>query len=55
MSNNHYFETYDSDYSELRMRDLNESRYRSAYRAHSNCADPDHPGCEECEGDDNDE
>jgi len=55
MSNNHYFETYDSDYAELRMRDLNESRYRSAYRAHSNCADFDHPGCEECEGDDNDE
>jgi hypothetical protein len=56
----YFFSDYDNDYDdyeveELRMqRRWDRQRYNKLAR-HPDCRDPDHPGCEACCEDDNDE
>ena len=47
-----YFE--DDDIAEMSEQLFYAKRRYSALNAYPNCQDPDHPGCENCEGDDND-
>ena len=47
-----YFE--DDDITEMSAQLFYAKRRYSALNAYPNCQDPDHPGCENCEGDDND-
>lgn len=39
---------------ELRAQDRHERRQFWAHMAHSDCRDPDHPGCDHCEESDDD-
>ena len=47
-----YFE--DDDIAEMSAQLFYAKRRYSALNAYPNCQDPDQPGCENCEGDDND-
>ena len=49
-----YFET-DDDIAEMSAQIFYAKRRYSALIAYPSCQDPDHPGCESCEGDDNDD
>jgi hypothetical protein len=46
------YDPNEADYDELRAQDRHDRRYSSELARHPNCNDPDHPGCENCEGDD---
>ena len=37
------------DLDEYRYNDRHERRYRAQLYAHTDCRDPSHPGCENCE------
>lgn len=39
----------DIEIDELKARDFYERRYRAILWAHPSCRDPEHPGCEKCE------
>ena len=52
MCNTDNFE--DLEYAELRAKDFFEKQYKSHYFAHPHCQDPDHPGCDNCMGDEYD-
>jgi hypothetical protein len=39
----------ESELNELRMADYYDRVYRSQLFNHSDCSDPDHPGCENCQ------
>ena len=39
------------DHSELRARDFYEKRKRYQLMANPDCRDPDHPGCDKCDDD----
>ena len=41
----------DYDIEELKAQDRHERRHRSMLMAHPSCRDPDHPGCDLCEED----
>jgi hypothetical protein len=43
------------DIEELKAQDRHERRYRGMLMAHPSCRDPDHPGCDLCEDDEDDE
>lgn len=43
---------YDDELDDLRMEAKAERQYNNRLARHPNCNDPDHPGCEACEGDD---
>lgn len=54
------FYAHDYDYGsdeldDLRLEAKAERQYRNRLARHHNCQDPDHPGCEACEGDDYDD
>ncbi len=42
----------EAERSELRAQDKHNAKYQRELLAHPSCQDPDHPGCESCEGDD---
>ena len=42
------------DVEELRAQDRFERQYKSHLWAHPNCRDPDHPGCDMCEEEEDD-
>lgn len=37
------------EYEEIQRDQLAKSRYDNALLMHSNCSDPEHPGCVDCE------
>ena len=43
---------YDDQIAEARAETRHARRYQRELSAHPNCCDPDHPGCEDCQGDD---
>jgi len=43
---------YDPEIEDLRAEDRARKRYQMALMYHPDCRDPDHPGCEQCEEDD---
>ena len=40
----------EAERSELRAQDRHDKKYQRELVAHPDCQDPDHPGCEACEG-----
>lgn len=46
---------YDDQIAEARADTLHLLRYQRRLSAHPNCMDPDHPGCEDCQEDEDDE
>lgn len=46
---------YEFEREELRAQDRFERNYLRRLTAHPDCRDPDHPGCEQCEDDYNDD
>jgi len=53
MSNRSYFEE-DDNIIELKAQDFWEARQYNILRANPICSDPDHPGCDNCMGDEDD-
>ncbi|MDZ7789707.1 MAG: hypothetical protein U5L08_04285 [Xanthomonadales bacterium] len=43
---------YEDERAELRAETLHQRRYQRQLDAHPQCNDPDHPGCEQCEDED---
>lgn len=48
-------DAYYDELADLRAEALSERRYRNALMRHPDCRDPDHPGCEDCDEDFQDE
>jgi hypothetical protein len=40
---------YDDELNDLRLEDRARRRYENALMRNPDCRDPDHPGCESCE------
>lgn len=43
-------EVDEAECAELRAQDRHERKHAAALRRNPSCADPDHPGCEQCDG-----
>lgn len=43
------------DHVEMKATNFYKNRYRSILRAHPKCSDPDHPGCDLCENNEDDD
>jgi len=50
----HFTPPADAEKEELKMFFLNEKRYLQRFTQHPDCADPDHPGCSQCEENEDD-
>jgi len=48
------FDEFDPFIEDLKAQDRFERQLQARLRAHPDCRDPDHPGCEHCEDDDDD-
>ena len=49
------YDSNDSEHAELKAQTFYENRYKAVLRAHPKCNDPDHPGCDLCEDDEDDD
>ena len=49
------FDDFDPDIEDLKAQDRFQRQLDARLRAHPDCRDPDHPGCEHCEDDETDD
>lgn len=52
MTERYDFDPNEADYEELRAQDRADKRHQAQMLRHPDCRDPDHPGCEQCEDED---